>query len=74
VGERVTWTQIWKYRALGMQGDRLAGKMTISGGHSPPSRDGADIGVTSTRVMAHRRGGIYHISRIHTHKKKWYSF
>jgi hypothetical protein len=25
-------------RALGMQGDRLAGKMTISGGHGQPAR------------------------------------
>jgi hypothetical protein len=65
VGEGVVWTQVWRYSALGMQGDRLEGKMTISGGYSPPSRDGADI--SESNGTSHRGSSI--VSLVHAHKK-----
>jgi hypothetical protein len=60
----VVWTLIWKQRALSMQGDRLAGKMTITGGHGLAGRDGTDICIclTAKRVIARHAWRLYRIS------------
>jgi len=58
------WTLIWKQRALSMQGDRLAGKMTITGGHGLAGRDGTDIciSLTAKRVIARHVWRLYRLS------------
>lgn len=63
------WTLIWKQRALSMQGDRLAGKMTITGGHGLARRDGSDIciSVTAKRVIAYHVWRLHRISRTLEH-------
>ena len=47
-----------------MQGDRLAGKMTITEGHGLAGRDGTDIciSLTAKRIIARHVWRLYRLS------------